>query len=127
MLESDAFSNWLDIQIIDVSEGECTLSCTVRQDMLNGYKIAHGGVIFSLADSAIAFASSTFGRVAVTIDHSISFIKKASAGDHLIVSAKTLFMGHKTGVIQVEISNEDDELIAIVKGTVYRKSDTIDF
>ena len=127
MLKNDAFSNWLGIEIIEVFEGGCKLTCIVRDDMLNGYKIAHGGILFSLADSAIAFASATYGRVAVTIDHSISFIKKATAGDQLKVTANTLSMGHKTGVIQVEISNQDEELIGFVKGTVYRTSKKFEF
>lgn len=126
MLENDAFSQWLGIEIIEVTEGECMLSCTVRDIMLNGYNISHGGILFSLADSAIAFASATYGRMAVSIDHSISFIKKSTAGETLKITAKTLSMGQKTGVIQVKINNEDDEMIAIVKGTVYRTSKTID-
>lgn len=120
MLENDAFSQWLDIKLIEVEEGRCLLKCRLTDKMLNGYKIAHGGILFSLADSAIAFASATYGRVAVAIDHSISFIKKAVSGDVLSVKAETLSMGFKTGVIRVEITNQNEELVAVVNGTVYR-------
>ncbi|MDZ7719619.1 MAG: hotdog fold thioesterase [Balneolaceae bacterium] len=123
MLQHDAFSQWLGIELIDVKEGACTLKCTLTDKMLNGYKIAHGGIIFSLADSAIAFASASYGRLTVAIDHSISFTKKAVSGDALTVKAKALSMKFKTGVIHVDITNQHDELIAVIKGTVYRKSE----
>lgn len=126
MLKNDEFSQWLGIHVIDVQEGACTLQCTVTEKMMNGYKIAHGGVLFSLADSAIAFASASYGRVAVAIDHSISFLKKTVAGDMLTIKAETVSMGRRTGVIQVEIENSDRQLVAVVKGTVYRTNETFD-
>lgn len=121
LISNDAFSKWLGVKIIKVEKGTCTLECTLKNEMLNGYKIVHGGIIFSLADSAIAFASATYGRLTVAIDHSVSFIQKATPGDVLTAKAKTISMSHKTGVIYVEIKNKNEELIAIVKGTVYRK------
>ncbi|MDX1642304.1 MAG: hotdog fold thioesterase [Balneolaceae bacterium] len=124
MFDHDAFSQWLGIELIDVKEGSCTLQCRLNDRMLNGYNIAHGGVIFSLADSAIAFASASYGRLAVAIDHSISFTKKAVSGDTLTIKAETISMGYKTGVIRVEINNQNNELVAVVKGTVYRTSET---
>lgn len=127
MLENDAFSKWLGIELLEVEEGSCKLRCTLTDEMLNGYKIAHGGILFSLADSAIAFASASYGRIAVAIDHSISFTKKAVSEDILLAKAKTISMGFKTGVIQVKITNQNDELVAIVKGTVYRTSEEFEF
>lgn len=123
MLENDAFSQWLGIELMEVEEGQCLLKCRLTDEMLNGYKIAHGGILFSLADSAIAFASASYGRQAVAIDHSISFIKKAVSDDTLSIKAEIVSMGFKTGVIHVEIANQNDELIAVVKGTVYRTND----
>lgn len=123
MLENDAFGQWLGIELIDVEEGYCLLKCRLTDKMLNGYNIAHGGTLFSLADSAIAFASVSYGRPAVAIDHSISFIKKAISGDTLSIKAETVSMGYKTGVIHVEITNQKSELIAVVKGTIYRTND----
>ncbi len=120
MLENDAFSQWLGIELMDVNEGSCSLKCALSDEMMNGYKIAHGGILFSLADSAIAFASASYGRIAVALDHSISFTKKAVSGDVLLVKAETISMGFKTGVIEVRITNQHDELVAIVKGTVYQ-------
>ena len=123
MLENDAFSQWLGIELLEIEEGSCKLQCTLTDKMLNGYKIAHGGILFSLADSAIAFASASYGRISVAIDHSISFTKKTVSGDILLVKAETISMGFKTGVIQVRITNQQKELVAIVKGTVYRTSE----
>lgn len=123
MLENDAFSQWLGIELVEVHEGACTLRCTLKHQMLNGYSIAHGGIIFSLADSAIAFASASFGRLTVAIDHSISFTKEAVLGDTLTAKTETISMRFKTGVIRVEITNQHNELVALVKGTVYRKSE----
>ena len=120
MLKNDAFSQWLGIELVKVEEGQCSLRCKITDEMLNGYNIAHGGILFSLADSAIAFASATYGRIAVAIDHSISFIKKAVSGDILSIKAEAVSMGFKTGVIRVEIKNQKDELVAVVKGAVYR-------
>lgn len=123
MLDNDAFSQWLGIELLDVKEGACSLRCTLSDKMMNGYKIAHGGILFSLADSAIAFASASFGRNAVALDHSISFTQKAVSGDVLLIEAETISMGYKTGVIEVRITNQHDELVAIVKGTIYRTSE----
>lgn len=122
MLENDAFSQWLGIELLEVDEGSCKLQCRLTEEMLNGYKIAHGGILFSIADSAIAFASASYGRIAVAIDHSISFTKKTVSGDVLLAEAETISMGFKTGVIQVKITNQQEELVAVVKGTVYRTS-----
>lgn len=127
MLKHDTFSQWLGIQLIDVGKGKCTLQCTLNDEMLNAYEIAHGGIIFSLADSAVAFASATFGRVAVTVDHSISFIKKAVSGDVLTIKAETVSMGSQIGVIKAEVTNNEKELIAVAKGTVYRTSELFKF
>lgn len=124
MLKNDPFSQWLDLRVLEIKEGSCLLECIVTEKMLNGYQIAHGGVLFSLADSAIAFTSASYGRVAVAIDYSISFIKKVLTNDLLTIKAEAISMGNKTGVIKVEITNDDEKLVAVVKGTVYRTSET---
>lgn len=126
LLKNDAFSQWLGVEVIEAGKGACKLRCTVHKGMLNGYKITHGGALFSLADSAIAFASATYGRTALAIDHSISFTKKAVLGDTLTAEAETVSMGRKTGVIQVQIKNQDNELVALIKGTVYRTSERLE-
>ena len=81
MMENDAFSKWIGIQIHDVGIGTCTLQCTIKSEMLNGFGICHGGVTFAIADSALAFASNSHGIKSVSIETSISHTKTVQAGD----------------------------------------------
>jgi acyl-CoA thioesterase len=120
MMEKDAFSRWMGVEIIDVKEGYCKISCKVKDEMLNGYKVTHGGIVFSLADSALAFSAATFGRVSLAIDNSISLIKKTTTGDTLIATSTCMNLTYKTGIFEVKVTNSDDDLIALMKATVYR-------
>mgnify|MGYP000518893748 CR=1 FL=1 len=81
MYDNDPFSKWLGIELDAISEGSCQLSMTIRQDMLNGFGIAHGGITYSLADSALAFAANTHGRQSVSIDTSINHTEALKEGD----------------------------------------------
>lgn len=125
LLSNDLFSQWMEIEIIDTREGFCKISCPVKNEMMNGFQVTHGGIIFSLADSALAFAASTYGRVSLAINHSISFTKKSVAGDTLIAVAECIHLTHKIGNINVTITNKKDDLIAVMKGTVYRTGEKI--
>ena len=87
MMSNDSFSKWLGIEIIELSEGFCKLQMKIRDDMTNGFKIAHGGITYSLADSALAFASNSNGFQSLTIESSINYFKKVNSGD--ILSAVT--------------------------------------
>ena len=120
MLKNDPFSRWMGIEILEVEEGFCKIGCSVKDQMLNGFSVTHGGIIFALADSALAFSSATYGRVSLAIDNSISFARKTSSGDRLIATSKCLNLTHKTGIFDVNVFNGDEELIASMKGTVYR-------
>lgn len=125
LLNNDPFSQWMGIELIEASEGFCKISCTVRHDMLNGFKVTHGGIIFSLADSALAFSAATFGRVSLAIDNSISFAKKSLPDEKITAASRCINLTHKTGIFEVEVKNTSDELIAIMKSTVYRTSEEI--
>ncbi len=125
MLNSDPFSQWMGIKVLEVREGFCKAGMTVRKEMQNGYGVTHGGILFSLADSALAFASATFGTVSFGIDHSISFTKKTNTGDELIAEATCIFRGSRTGVIQVIIINDKKQKVAVLKGTIYRSEEKI--
>lgn len=92
---------------------------TVRQEMLNGFGIAHGGILFSVADSAFAFACNSRGLLSVALDANISFVKSAKAGDILTVEAKELHSGNKTGFYDVYITDAAGETIALFRGTAY--------
>jgi acyl-CoA thioesterase len=93
--------------------------------MLNGFDVVHGGIIFSLADTALAFSAATAGRVALALDNSISFTKKAHIGDTLTAHSKALNLTFKTGLFDVKVTNQSNELIASMKGTVYRTKDEL--
>ena len=120
MLAKDRFTEWLGIIIDEHKEGYCKLHFTVRDEMLNGFDIAHGGIVFAAADSAFAFACNGQGRLTVALDVSISFVKTATAGDELFIEARELHAGNKTGFYDVRVTNKDHEIVALFKGTAYR-------
>ena len=120
MLGRDAFSRWLGISLVSVEDGACTLSMTVRDDMLNGFGVAHGGIVFSLADSAMAFACNTGARVTVAVDNSISYPAAVRAGDDLVAEAREESSTSRLGFYAVTVRRRDDEVVALFRGTVYR-------
>ena len=122
MYDQDAFSQWLGIEIVDVSEGYCQLRMKVRKEMLNGFHIAHGGIAYSLADSALAFASNSHGRKSLSVETSISHMVSIKAGDMLTAMTKELSRSDKIGVYLITITNNENQEIANFKGTVYRTS-----
>ena len=122
MFNQDAFSQWLGIEIVDVSEGYCKLKLTVREEMLNGFHIAHGGIAYSLADSALAFASNSNGKKSLSVETSISHTISIKDGDELTATTEELSVSDKIGVYLITITNNEDQEIAYFKGTVYRTS-----
>ncbi len=121
MLDNDPFSQWLGIEVLNIDKGYCQLKLSVREEMLNGFQVAHGGIAYSLADSALAFASNSHGRHALSIDTSINHFEKVVLNDQLIATATEESLKPKVGCYRVEIK-KDDELVALFKGTVYRSS-----
>ena len=120
MIDSDAFSQWLGIKVIEVSEGFCKLEMTVREEMTNGFNIAHGGISYSLADSALAFAANSDGIQSLSIDTSISHTKKVISGEKLIAKTQEVSKNEKNAVYNISITNQDHIIVAHFKGTVYR-------
>ena len=119
MFDNDAFSQWLGIVIEEVSQGSCTLSMTIRKEMTNGFGIAHGGITYSLADSALAFAANSNGRQSVSIDTSINHVEALKEGDKIIAIATENALKNKFGFYTIEIKKEEIT-IALFKGTVFR-------
>lgn len=119
MLSNDAFSKWLGVKVDKVEEGYCKLKMTVNKDMLNGFGIAHGGIAYSLADSALAFASNSRGKHAVTVTTSIHKIEKINEGDELTAIAKETTAKNTLGFYKVNIKR-GKTIVAMFKGTVYR-------
>ncbi len=120
MYANDAFSKWLGVEIINVGEGSCKLKMTVRKEMLNGFEIAHGGITYSLADSALAFASNSHGKKAVSVETSISHTQSVKEGDELIAIATEQHISDKIAVYQIVVTNQDNKKVALFKGVVYR-------
>ena len=119
MYDNDAFSKWLGIKVVEINDGECKIQMTVRKDMLNGFYIAHGGITYSLADSAFAFATNSIGQQAVSIETSISHTAKVVSGDILTAITTRIHKSKKFASYSVAVTNQDDILVASFKGTVY--------
>ena len=120
MISGDAFSKWLGIEVLEITEGFCKLKMTVKDEMTNGFNIAHGGIAYSLADSCLAFTANADGIQAVSIDTSISHTKKVVSGDTLIATSKEINKSIKTALYYITITNKDNLEVAHFKGTVYR-------
>ncbi len=120
MLARDAFSRWLGVEMIAVRAGQCVLRMAVRDDMVNGFGVAHGGIAFSLADSAMAFACNSGERVTVAVDNAITYPSAIHAGDTLIATADEEAASRKLGYYRVTVRNQDDVVVALFRGTVYR-------
>lgn len=122
MLARDAFSRWLGVDVLRVAPGQCTLRMTVRAEMLNGFGVAHGGVAYALADSALAFASNTNGRVTVSIENNIGYPVAVHPGNVLTAEAVELSASHRVAFYSVTVRNEAGVVVAVFRGTVYRTS-----
>ncbi|GAC1593361.1 MAG: hydroxyphenylacetyl-CoA thioesterase PaaI [Ginsengibacter sp.] len=120
MMKDDKFSRWMGIKVLSVKEGYSKISMVVREEMINGFGIVHGGIPFSMADSAFAFACNNRNNLSVALDVTISFSKAVKVGDELIAEAKEIHNGRSTGVYLITILNKNNEHIALFKGTCFR-------
>lgn len=119
MMAKDTFSQWLGIQVVEVRPRAASVRLTVREDMLNGFGVCHGGIAFSLADSALAFASNTHGAVTVSIENTITYPKKIALGDVLEASAEEESATTRLGFFRVTVTRGAD-IVALFRGTVYK-------
>lgn len=120
MMQNDLFSQWLGIEVLAIKEGYSKIKMTVRKEMINGFGIVHGGVAFSLADSAFAFACNNRNTLSVALDTAINFIKPVHIDDVLTAEAKELHNGKSTGLYHITISNQKEHVVAVFKGTCFR-------
>jgi acyl-CoA thioesterase len=120
MMQKDLFSQWLGIKIVEIKEGYSKLQMEVRQEMINGFDIVHGGIAFSLADTAFAFACNNRNNLSVALDTSINFTKPVRPGDILIAEAKELHNGKSTGLYHITITNQHKKEVAFFKGNCFR-------
>ncbi len=123
MYNNDPFSQWLGIERLLDAPGDSRLRMTVSKEMLNGFAIAHGGITYSLADSALAFASNSHGRKSVSVETSISHIQPVFEGDVLTTFVTEVSLNHKIGIYHIVVKNQHEVEVAHFKGTVYRKSE----
>ena len=121
MFVNDYFSRWLGIERIKVEPGHCILKMQIRKEMLNGFALAHGGITYSLADSALAFASNSYGRKSLSIETSISHTVSLKEGDVILATAKEINLTNKLGIYYITIT-KDANTVALFRGTVYRTS-----
>ncbi len=119
MLSLDAYSQWLGIEILECELGRCKVAMTVRKEMLNSMKKAHGGITYSLADTAFGFAANTHGRFAVSIETSINHIEAVNEGDYLVAESIIEKVNNKLGFNIIEVKR-GNEMVALFKGVVYR-------
>ena len=120
MLNQDEFSKWMGIKLIEVREKYCLIEMTVKKEMINGLKTVHGGVTFSLADSALAFSSNNTNEASVALNCMINFTKAVKLGDTLIAESVLISDTRKTGVYDISITNQHKVLVATFRGTVYK-------
>ncbi|MFY7971404.1 MAG: hotdog fold thioesterase [Flavobacteriales bacterium] len=120
MYNNDPFSQWLGIERLEDGPGISRLRMIVRSEMLNGFKIGHGGITYSLADSALAFASNSHGIQSVSIETSISHVAPIQEGDVLETEVKELNLTNRTGLYSITVFNQDKKAVAFFKGTVFR-------
>jgi acyl-CoA thioesterase len=120
MVASDAFSRWLGIEVLEVAPKRSTCRMTVREEMVNGFGVTHGGIAFSLADSAFAFACNTHGRVTVSIENSITYPAPIAVGDVLTAVAKEDAASGRLSYYSAEVRNQRNEVVGLFRGTAFR-------
>ena len=120
MYGKDRFSQWLGIELSDIKENYCLLKMPVKPEMINGLGTVHGGVTFAFADSALAFSSNNTGDAAVALNCYINFTKAARDGDILTAESVLLTDTRKTAVYDITVKNQNDEVVAGFRGTVYK-------
>ncbi|HLG41209.1 MAG TPA: hydroxyphenylacetyl-CoA thioesterase PaaI [Chitinophagaceae bacterium] len=125
MMENDFFSQWMGVEVLEVKEGYSRIKMTIRKEMVNGFGIVHGGLPFSLADSAFAFACNNRNNLSVALDVTITFTKAVNVGDVLTAEAKEIHNGRSTGVYLIDVFNQKNEQVALFKGTCFRTGKTL--
>lgn len=120
MFANDRASKGLGMEILAIAPGSATLAMTVRESMLNGFDICHGGFITTLADSAFAFACNSYNELTVASGFAIDIVAPSRLGDRLKAVAHEVSLAGRTGVYDITITNQVDELVAVFRGKSYR-------
>jgi acyl-CoA thioesterase len=120
MMAADAFSRWLGIKVLAVRPREATVAMTVRGEMVNGFGVSHGAIVYALADSALAFASNTHGQITVSIENSITYPHAVRVGDELVAMADEESASNRLGYYRVTVTRKDGTVVGLFRGTVYK-------
>jgi acyl-CoA thioesterase len=120
MMTADAFSRWLGIKVLAVRPREATVAMTVRGEMVNGFGVSHGAIVYALADSALAFASNTHGQITVSIENSITYPHAVRVGDDLVARAEEESASNRLGYYRVTVTRKDGTVVGLFRGTVYK-------
>ncbi|HTT38206.1 MAG TPA: hydroxyphenylacetyl-CoA thioesterase PaaI [Burkholderiales bacterium] len=120
MMKEDAASRALGMHVESMGPGSARVSMCVRADMLNGFKICHGGFIATLADSAFAFACNSYNELTLAAGIVVDFIAPANEGDVLTAEAREVALSGRTGVYDVSVTNQRGELVAVLRGRSHR-------
>lgn len=123
MFDNDPFSHWMGMELVSIDEGACTLKMKVRAEMLNGFGVAHGGITFSLADSAFAFACNSRGRHTVSIHCTIEHAAPVREGDELTATATEDNLGNQISNYAITVRKQDGTSVAFFRGVAYRKKE----
>lgn len=123
MVSRDEFSRWLGVEVLEVGPGRCSCRMRVRPEMVNGFGVAHGGIAFSFADSAFAFACNTQGRIAMSIENAISYPAPVRPGDLLACTASEETSSGRLGFYSVRVTNQKEETVALFRGVAFRTSE----
>jgi acyl-CoA thioesterase len=110
----------MGVEVLEVKEGYSKIKMTIREEMVNGFGIVHGGLPFSLADSAFAFACNNRNNLSVALDVTITFTKAVNVGDVLTAETEEIHNGRSTGVYLIHVTNQKNEQVALFKGTCFR-------
>lgn len=120
MLSGDLFSQWLGIELMEIQEKYCKIKMGIRPEMINGLKTVHGGIIFSFADSALAFSSNNTAQASVALNCVINFTTAVREGEEIFAESKLISDTRKTGVYDILITNQEKKVVASFRGTVYK-------
>ncbi|MEM3382823.1 MAG: hydroxyphenylacetyl-CoA thioesterase PaaI [Nitrososphaerales archaeon] len=124
-INSDKFSKFMGIQLLELREGYSKMAMTVTENMLNFHNMAHGGAIFALADAAFAAASNSHGQTSVALCMNINYRSPANKGMRLVAECFEESLGKRTALYRIEVRSDDGKLIALSQGTVYRKDEEL--
>jgi acyl-CoA thioesterase len=120
MLAKDAFSEWCGMEVLEIAPRRSVVQMRVREEMSNGFGVSHGGIVYALADSALAFAANTDGKITVAIENSISYPRTVRLGDVVTATCEEESSSNRLGFYRVVVKNQKDEIVSTFRGTVYK-------